>query len=124
VAKWFSSEEVGLTQHFSAPRKKNLLIEICSIPHLKIETWGTLRFAMPREFQTSLRLSSKEVLNGFGLVCCGDEVLLMMSGSASVDLSAVQGQSHMKRCFLWIRIESHRAKMLLDDSLHGIQPQP
>ncbi len=30
----------------------------------------------------------------------------------------------MKRRFLWLRIESYRAKMLLDDSLHGIQPQP
>ena len=30
----------------------------------------------------------------------------------------------MKRRFLWLRVESDRAKMLLDDSLHGIQPQP
>ena len=48
----------------------------------------------------------------------------MLSGSASVDFSAIQGQSHMKRCFLWLRIESDSAKMLLDDSLHGIQAQP
>ena len=44
--------------------------------------------------------------------------------SVSVDLSAIPGQSHMKCCFLWFGIESDRAKMLLDDSLHGIQPQP
>src|SRR5580704_5183388 len=42
----------------------------------------------------------------------------------SVDLSAIQGQPHTKGCFPWLRIESDRAEMLLDNSLHGIQPQP
>ena len=30
----------------------------------------------------------------------------------------------MERRFLWLRIESDSPKMLLDDSLHGIQSQP
>ena len=47
---------------------------------------------------------------------------LRISFRTSVDFGAVQRQAHMKRCFPRLGIERDRPKMLLDDSLHGIEP--
>src|SRR5450755_89819 len=39
----------------------------------------------------------------------------------SMNLCVIKGQSHIKSRLLWLRIESYRSEMLLDNSLHGIE---
>jgi len=48
---------------------------------------------------------------------------LISAFTASVDLTVIKRQPHMKRCPIGLRIESDGSEMLLDNSLHSIKSE-